>query len=176
MATDDSTHLSSITTQPPSVTEQYVNMIRMRHRMKVRNWREKVPMSPSSSHGTLNNVQSEYNTIRMGSGFSQLNGRMTDATDYQAIKQRAWRRERRKRDRDYLKRRRRAGSAVGSESSSTALRRASERGRPEARTRNHLSGRWRGHWPVGGYSPVRDRKTFLRTARSFSSSVGNDIE
>lgn len=174
VATADSTHLSTISTRSPSIDDQFTTMMKNRHDKWVDAWRLGLHDTTITTR-SRSEIVTDVSSIHLGSGRSQLNGCM-GGTEQEAIKKRAWRRERANRNRRALTHRRRNGSPGPSVTSSTAKRIQDGKKPPAVRARQHLSGYRKGRWPLGN-PPIKNPQALRRRdEKSFSSGIGRGVD
>lgn len=168
--TNDSTHLSAISTAPPSIDEYYTARMQMLHNPHVRDWRENVP-SHSSSDLSGRSIVTDLETMHVGTAISQTGGKLPEQ-EYLATKQRAWHRENEKRDRQEISCRRRVKRPRMDDAGSSQTRDSGSDGGssvPRSRTRHALSGDRYDTWPEREL-PARKRAARGQPDKSFSST------
>lgn len=182
--TVDSSHFSVISTQAPSVTPAYTQMVKGRNDHHVDAWRnnteavDPATLSPARTpvpSPIQNQQRSRVGSIRTDDGYSVKAGPAW-GTEKLAMRARAWTKEKERRNRRSLQsRRRRATSSNTSDGSlSDGHSRAGVK-RRKPTLMQHLAKRRRGQFPVGEPPPSLNGRKKVRQF-SFESTTATGLD
>lgn len=162
--TADSSHFSSISTAPPSITSDTIQFVKAREDFRIAVWRATVPAAGhdtclQQSSETISNTDSTISA----ENYDGWSGAWSPA-EKSAMRSRAWAKERARRDgRIFSRRKRWKTDDVESVRGPARVQRDRD-GKVQLR---HLTGDRRGKWPEGSLPILRK----IGDQKSFSSDV-----